>query len=68
MTRPLKHLTGHLVLAVFGVIALVPLLLVLINSFKSNAEVLESPFGLPARWASRTSSPRGPTAASAPAS
>lgn len=48
MTRSLKQLTGHLVLAVFGVIALVPLLLVLINSFKTNAEVLESPFGLPA--------------------
>ncbi|MGO4689185.1 carbohydrate ABC transporter permease [Glaciibacter sp. 2TAF33] len=47
MTRFLKGAVGHIVLAVFAVIALVPLLLVLVNSFKSNSEILESPFSLP---------------------
>ncbi|MCH2916337.1 carbohydrate ABC transporter permease, partial [Listeria monocytogenes] len=47
MTRALKGLGAQLILAVFAVIALVPLLLVLINSFKDNADVLSNPFALP---------------------
>jgi raffinose/stachyose/melibiose transport system permease protein len=47
MIRSLKGIAAQLVLAVFAVIALIPLLLVLINSFKDNAEVLANPFGLP---------------------
>lgn len=47
MTRVFKGIIPQLVLAVFAVIALIPLLLVLINSFKSNADVLANPFALP---------------------
>src|SRR6218665_758591 len=47
MMRYIKSMTGHLVLAIFAILALIPLLLVLINSFKSNAETLKNPFRLP---------------------
>ncbi|WP_223693869.1 carbohydrate ABC transporter permease [Leifsonia poae] len=47
MNRIFKSVTGNLVLAVFAIIALIPLLLVLVNSFKTNAEVLANPFQLP---------------------
>jgi raffinose/stachyose/melibiose transport system permease protein len=46
----LRGLGGHIVLAIFGAIALFPLLLVLINSFKDNPEILASPFKLPAAF------------------
>jgi len=45
--RYIKSMTGHLVLAIFAILSLIPLLLVLINSFKSNAEMLKNPFQLP---------------------
>ncbi|MCU1475521.1 MAG: Sugar transporter permease [Subtercola sp.] len=38
---------SHLVLAGFAVIALIPLVLVLINSFKNNSEIYGNPFTLP---------------------
>ncbi|MFF0265413.1 carbohydrate ABC transporter permease [Kribbella sp. NPDC004536] len=47
MTRYLKGIAAQLVLALFAVLALVPLLLVLLNSFKDNDQVLANPFGLP---------------------
>lgn len=47
MKNPLRTALGHLVLAVFAITALVPLVLVLLNSFKSNSEVLGNPFQLP---------------------
>lgn len=50
MIRLLKGTVAQLVLVVFAVIALVPLVLVLINSFKTNAEVLANPFALPATF------------------
>ena len=43
--RPSSGVTTSI--AVFAVIALIPLLLVLINSFKDNADVLANPFSLP---------------------
>jgi raffinose/stachyose/melibiose transport system permease protein len=42
-----RSFVSHLVLAVFAVIALIPLVLVLINSFKDNSEILGNPFLLP---------------------
>ena len=44
MRRPLRDLLGHLVLVVFAVIALIPLVLVLLNAFKNNSEILGNPF------------------------
>lgn len=43
----MKGALGHLVLAFFGAISLIPLVLVLLNSFKSNSQILQSPFSLP---------------------
>ncbi|WP_030663481.1 carbohydrate ABC transporter permease [Streptomyces cellulosae] len=43
----LNGLAAHVVLLVFAATALAPLLLVLLNSFKSNAGVTGSPFALP---------------------
>ena len=43
MRRPLSTVAGYLALAFFALIALVPLLLVLINSVKTNAEILDNP-------------------------
>ncbi|MFE2040345.1 carbohydrate ABC transporter permease [Streptomyces sp. NPDC059477] len=43
----LKGATAHVVLLVFAATALIPLLLVLVNSFKSNAEVTANPFAPP---------------------
>jgi len=42
-----KGVVAHVVLLVFAAVALFPLLLVLLNSFKSNAGVTSSPFSLP---------------------
>ncbi len=47
MKNPLRTAVGHLVLAVFAITALIPLVLVLLNSFKSNTEILGNPFQLP---------------------
>jgi len=47
MKTPFRSVIGHLVLAVFAVTALVPLVLVLLNSFKDNSEILGNPFRLP---------------------
>jgi raffinose/stachyose/melibiose transport system permease protein len=44
MRRPLSAIGGYLVLAFFAIVALIPLLLVLINSFKTNPEILSNPF------------------------
>jgi raffinose/stachyose/melibiose transport system permease protein len=44
MRRPLSAIAGYIVLAFFAVVALVPLLLVVINSDKTNAEILDNPF------------------------
>jgi len=38
------------VLTVFTAITLIPLLWLLLSSFKTNAELFASPFGLPAHW------------------
>ncbi|WP_284750769.1 carbohydrate ABC transporter permease [Arthrobacter sp. efr-133-R2A-120] len=43
---------GHIVLAFFAAVALIPLLLVLVNSFKTNDEILKSPFSLPGTFSS----------------
>ncbi|MCX5554469.1 carbohydrate ABC transporter permease [Streptomyces sp. NBC_00038] len=47
MSNRLKGVMAHAVLLVFAATALFPLLLVLLNSFKSNAGVTGSPFALP---------------------
>ncbi|MDX6330141.1 MAG: raffinose/stachyose/melibiose transport system permease protein [Streptomycetaceae bacterium] len=51
MKSPFKSLTAHAVLLVFAATALLPLLLVLVNSFKTNAEVTANPFALPKSFA-----------------
>ena len=40
----------YIVAISFALIVLIPLLATLINGFKSNAEVLLHPFGLPTTW------------------
>jgi raffinose/stachyose/melibiose transport system permease protein len=47
MTRFLKGSGAHLILGIFAAIALIPLLLVVINSFKTNPQILANPFSLP---------------------
>jgi raffinose/stachyose/melibiose transport system permease protein len=47
MTNRSKGVVAHVVLLVFAATALFPLLLVLLNSFKSNSGVTSSPFSLP---------------------
>ncbi|MDA4893162.1 carbohydrate ABC transporter permease [Microbacterium resistens] len=47
MRKTLRSTVSHLVLAVFAITALVPLVLVLLNSFKDNSEILGNPFRLP---------------------
>ncbi|MFF3377491.1 carbohydrate ABC transporter permease [Streptomyces sp. NPDC002680] len=47
MTNRSKGVVAHVVLLVFAATALFPLLLVLLNSFKTNAGVTSSPFSLP---------------------
>jgi raffinose/stachyose/melibiose transport system permease protein len=47
MRKHARSFVSHLVLATFAVIALIPLVLVLINSFKDNSEILGNPFLLP---------------------
>ncbi|QMU97356.1 carbohydrate ABC transporter permease [Microbacterium esteraromaticum] len=47
MRNRLHTTVSHLVLAVFAITALVPLVLVLLNSFKDNSEILGNPFLLP---------------------
>ena len=42
-----KQIGAHSVLALFAATALFPLLLVLINSFKTNAQITGDPFALP---------------------
>src|SRR4051794_7646046 len=49
--RPvLGRLLQYLIGSVVAVIVLIPLLAALINGFKSNADLLTHPFGLPSRW------------------
>lgn len=48
--RLAKGTAAHLVLGFFAATALGPLLLVLVNSFKTNAQVLASPFALPPQF------------------
>lgn len=45
-----RSFIAYAVLALFAMVALAPLLLVLINSFKSNAQILANPFSLPVRF------------------
>jgi raffinose/stachyose/melibiose transport system permease protein len=47
MRKGLKATGGYLVLAFFAAVALIPLLLVLVNSFKTNPEILSNPFKPP---------------------
>jgi len=47
MRNRLKGALAHAVLLVFAATALFPLLLVVLNSFKTNAGVTGSPFALP---------------------
>lgn len=50
MTKRLKGGVAHLILILFAATALFPLVLVLLNSFKTNAEVTGNPFALPRRF------------------
>lgn len=50
MTKRLKGGVAHLILILFAATALFPLVLVLINSFKTNAEVTGNPFAPPRRF------------------
>lgn len=47
---PTARIVRWVVLTVFTAITLVPLLWLLLSSFKTNAELFASPFGLPAHW------------------
>src|SRR5690349_19310438 len=48
--RKLGPLMLYLVGGVVAIVVLIPLLAAVINGFKSNAELLAHPFGLPSRW------------------
>jgi raffinose/stachyose/melibiose transport system permease protein len=50
MRKILKGATAHIVLLVFAATALFPLVLVLLNSFKTNAEITSNPFAPPASF------------------
>ena len=41
---------SHTVLVLWSLLVVVPLLWVLMSSFKTSSEIFASPFGLPARW------------------
>ncbi|GAB6897015.1 carbohydrate ABC transporter permease [Kineosporia succinea] len=41
---------SHTVLSVWSLVVLVPLLWTVLQSFKTSAEIFESPFALPSRW------------------
>ena len=41
---------SHTVLVIWSLLVVVPLLWVLMSSFKTSSEIFASPFGLPARW------------------
>ena len=43
------HLAAHLILILYGVIALFPIVLVIINSFKARKAIFSSPMSLPTR-------------------
>ena len=45
-----QRLWAHLVLSVWSVLVLVPLWIMVINSFKTKLAIYKSPFGLPAEW------------------
>lgn len=48
MKRPVSAIAGYLVLGFFALVALLPLGLVLLNSVKTNPQILANPFALPA--------------------
>lgn len=54
MSMRLRHKTGeilgHLVLILIAVYTIAPLLFLVINSFKSNNEIIDSPVALPTAW------------------
>jgi ABC-type glycerol-3-phosphate transport system permease component len=47
LPRPLRDLPKHLVLAVFSLAVLLPLYVMVVNTFKTNEGYLASPLGLP---------------------
>lgn len=46
-TRRLSAVPKHLLLLAFGVVALIPIYFLLISSFKTQAEYISNPYGLP---------------------
>lgn len=46
----LKGLTLHAVLWVYALVALLPILVMIVNSFKTTREIFMSPFSLPGTW------------------
>jgi raffinose/stachyose/melibiose transport system permease protein len=48
--RRLTPILQYLVAGLFALIVLIPLLAAVLNGFKSNAELLQRPFGLPRVW------------------
>ena len=48
--RRAGQLATHIVLALLAVCTLAPVALLVINSFKSNNEIIESPIALPKQW------------------
>ena len=42
--------TSHVLLSIWSVIVIVPFLWVVLSSFKTSKEILDSPFSLPAHW------------------
>lgn len=49
-SRPLGTLVAHLVLGFLALTALAPLALVVVNSFKTNLQIVSNPFALPVRF------------------
>ena len=49
-TRSIGPLVRYLAGGVVALLVLIPLLAAVINGFKSNADLLTHPFGLPSSW------------------
>lgn len=47
---PGRHAVSHIVLTLWSILVLIPLWIMVINSFKSKLAIYRSPFGLPEGW------------------
>jgi len=49
-TRQNRHIGAHVVLIIWSLVVLVPLWIMVINSFKDRLSIYQNPFGLPQKW------------------